>query len=135
MKLNFDKLNGLIPAIIQDYNTDKVLMLGFMNQEAVEKTKKEQKVTFYSRSRNKLWTKGETSGNYLEVKHILTDCDNDTLLIKANPTGPVCHEGSETCFKEEHAKGFLYQLEAIIKDRFENPAEGSYTNKLFQKRD
>lgn len=98
MKLNFDKVGGLIPAIIQDYGTGKVLMLGFMNEEAFKKTLETGKVCFFSRSRNKLWVKGETSGHFLEVKEILVDCDRDTLLIKVRPHGPVCHEGYESCF-------------------------------------
>ena len=102
MKINFSRNNGLIPAIIQDVTSEKVLMLGYMNEEALEKTLNEQRVTFYSRTRRKLWTKGETSGNYLLVKEILSDCDNDTLLIKAHPTGPVCHTGQDTCFNEEN---------------------------------
>ena len=100
-KLDFKKMNGLIPAIIQDYKTNEVLMLGFMDKEALEKTKKTGKVTFYSRTRNKLWTKGETSGNFLKVKNIYTDCDNDTILIKAEPKGPTCHTGNKTCFFKE----------------------------------
>lgn len=133
MNIDFKKGNGLIPAIIQDANTSQVLMLGFMNEEALAKTKAEGKVTFYSRSKQRLWTKGETSGNYLFVRDILVDCDNDTLLIKADPVGPVCHTGSDTCFKEETTKGFLYKLEATIADRKAHPKEKSYTNKLFDK--
>jgi phosphoribosyl-ATP pyrophosphohydrolase/phosphoribosyl-AMP cyclohydrolase len=132
MNLNFKKGNGLIPVIIQDDYTNKVLMLGFMNQEALKKTKQEGKVTFYSRTKKRLWTKGETSGNFLYVKEIITDCDNDTLLIKAEPAGPVCHEGSTTCFGEEDAKGFLYYLENIINDRRQNPRQNSYTSSLFK---
>ena len=100
-KLDFEKMNGLIPAIIQDYKTNEVLMLGFMNKEAFEKTKKTKKVTFWSRTRNQLWTKGESSGNFLLVKKIYIDCDDDTLLIKANPKGPTCHTGNKTCFFKE----------------------------------
>ena len=102
MTLNFAKLNGLIPAVIQDKNTNKVLMVGFMNQDAYEKTAKEKIVTFYSRTKSRLWTKGEESGNFLDVVEIIPDCDNDTVLIKANPRGPVCHTGSDTCFSEEN---------------------------------
>lgn len=129
MQLDFSK--GLIPAIVQHYLTNQVLMLGFINEEALQKTKSEGKVTFFSRSKNRLWTKGETSGNFLLVKEIIADCDNDTLLIKADPTGPVCHTGSATCFKEENFKGFLYKLENTINERKKNPKEGSYTAKMF----
>ncbi|MDK2977485.1 MAG: phosphoribosyl-AMP cyclohydrolase / phosphoribosyl-ATP pyrophosphohydrolase [Bacteroidales bacterium] len=131
--LNFDKLNGLIPAIIQDYNTKEVLMLGFMNQEAYEKTMEKQMVTFYSRTRKQLWTKGETSGNYLQVKEIIPDCDNDTLLILANPVGPVCHTGSKTCFGERNPKFDLNYLQEIIDQRRDEMPEESYTTKLFEK--
>ncbi len=133
MKLDFDKGNGLLPVIIQDYNTLQVLMLGYMNQEAFEKTKKEGKVTFFSRSKNRLWTKGETSNNFLFVKEIMEDCDNDTLLIKAVPQGVVCHTGSFSCFKEQTAKGFVYKLEDIISKRITENSEKSYTNKLYKK--
>lgn len=135
MNLDFSKNNGLLPAIIQDYRTNKVLMLGFMNQEAYKKTIDTELVTFYSRSRKCLWTKGETSGNYLKLKEVLEDCDNDTLLIKADPTGPVCHTGSATCFKEENKSGveFLDYLSLIIKDRKNNPSDDSYTSSLFKK--
>lgn len=133
MNLDFEKGNGLLPAIIQDWRDNKVLMLGYMNEEALEQTQAEGKVTFFSRTKNRLWTKGETSNNFLFVKEIIPDCDNDTILIKAEPAGPVCHTGSETCFNEEGAKGFLYQLEAVIASRKANPKEGSYTNQLFEK--
>ena len=133
MKLDFNKGNGLLPVVIQDTVSLKVLMLGYMNEEAFAKTKAEGLVTFYSRSRNELWTKGETSGNYLHVTEILEDCDNDTLLIQVNPDGPVCHTGSETCFKEEGSKGFLYQLEKTIDERISNDSEKSYTNDLFKR--
>lgn len=135
MKINFEKYaDGLVPAIVQDANTQKVLMLGFMNAEAFALTEKTQKVTFYSRSRQTLWTKGETSGNFLEVREILIDCDSDTLLIKARPTDAVCHTGADTCFDEKNEQeSFLYELEKIIKDRKENPSENSYTSKLFAK--
>lgn len=130
-QLNFDKLNGLLPCIIQDSVTEKVLMLGFMNEEAYTKTVSENRVTFFSRSKQKLWTKGETSGNYLEVVEIIPDCDNDTLLIKANPAGPVCHTGTDTCFKESNIGFDLKKLEKVIQDRKNNPKQGSYTTSLF----
>ncbi len=135
MNLDFNKNpDGLIPAVIQDSRTNKVLMLGYMNQEAFEKTKQENKVTFFSRTKKRLWTKGETSGNFLFVKEIIVDCDNDTLLIKVNPVGPVCHTGSDTCFEETNSgTDFLYELEKVIIDRKENPIEGSYTKHLFSK--
>jgi len=133
MKLDFDKGNGLVPVVIQDNVSLKVLMLGYMNEEALAKTKAEGLVTFFSRSRNELWTKGATSGNYLHVKEIFEDCDNDTLLIKAQPDGPTCHTGSETCFKQSSSKGFLYQLEQTINDRISNESEKSYTNYLFKR--
>ena len=133
MKLDFEKSDGLIPVIIQDASTSKVLMLGFMNQEALDKTRKEEKVTFFSRSRQALWTKGETSGNYLLLRELLVDCDQDTILIKAIPTGPVCHTGQDTCFDEKNpTKVFsLADLEKIIHQRKLNPPKGSYTAKLF----
>ena len=135
MEIDFNKGDGLVPAIVQDNNTSKVLMLGYMNQEAFEKTQAENKVTFYSRSKKRLWTKGETSGNFLNVKEILVDCDHDTILIKAIPEGPTCHEGDDTCFKEvnETSDSFLTYLEKVIKDRKENGSPESYTNSLFQK--
>jgi phosphoribosyl-ATP pyrophosphohydrolase/phosphoribosyl-AMP cyclohydrolase len=134
MKLDFDKYQGLIPAIIQDHRTDKVLMLGFMNREAYDKTRRERRVTFYSRTRKELWTKGETSGNYLYVKDIIEDCDQDTLLIKADPQGPVCHTGSDTCFNEKNQlpENFIRYLTEIIHDRHRNPSEKSYTSSLFR---
>lgn len=125
--------DGLVPAIIQDHQTGKVLMLGFMNEEAFIKTAKEGKVTFFSRSRQSLWTKGETSGNFLLLKNILVDCDQDTLLIKAEPTGPVCHTGADTCFNELNPSFTLDKLEAIIQERKNNPADSSYTSSLFTK--
>jgi len=133
MKLDFEKSGGLIPAIIQDTDTNKVLMLGYMNQEAFNKTQQEGKVTFYSRSRQTLWTKGETSGNFLLVSKILIDCDNDTILVKATPTGPVCHTGQDTCFNETNQSdlSFLLELEQLISERKKNPVAGSYTVKLF----
>jgi phosphoribosyl-AMP cyclohydrolase / phosphoribosyl-ATP pyrophosphohydrolase len=135
MKINFEKYaDRLVPAIVQDAATRKVLMLGFMNAEAFELTQKSGKVTFFSRSRQTLWTKGETSGNFLEVAEILLDCDADTLLIKANPRGAVCHTGADTCFDEKNeAADFLFELEKIISERKKNPVEDSYTARLFQK--
>jgi len=133
MNIDFSKSNGLVPTIIQHTLTGQVLMLGYMNEEALEETKTEGKVTFFSRSKNRLWTKGETSGNYLIVDEILTDCDGDTLLIKVYPQGPTCHTGSTSCFKEESAKGFLYKLEKTIEQRIASDAENSYTNALFKK--
>ena len=133
MKPDFSKYpDGLMPVIIQDVNTDKVLMLGFMNSEAYAETLNEGRVVFYSRSKQRLWMKGETSGNYLQVKQIIADCDNDTLLIKVHPEGPVCHTGADTCFNEINKPGnFLLQLEAVIADRKLNPGQGSYTSSLF----
>lgn len=135
MTLNFKKSpDGLIPAVIQDAGTNKVLMLGYMNDLAYEKTKQEKRVTFFSRSKNRLWTKGEESGNFLNVKEILIDCDQDTILVKVDPVGPVCHTGSDTCFNEINASAdFLLRLEAIIKDRKNNPSDHSYTSTLFNK--
>lgn len=131
MKPDFSK-DKLIPAIVQDASTGIVLMLGYMNEEAFLKTQKENRVTFFSRSKNRLWTKGETSGNFLNVKNILLDCDNDTLLIKAVPAGPACHTGADTCFNEKNAGRFLAKLQHIIKDRKNNPSEKSYTASLFK---
>lgn len=133
MKLDFYKSNGLIPVIIQDELTLQVLMLGYMNEEAFEKTKREGKVTFFSRSKNRLWTKGETSHNYLWVKKIDIDCDHDTLLIKVSPEGPTCHTGSYSCFEEQNAKGFVYKLQNIISQRIDEKVNGSYTYQLYQK--
>jgi phosphoribosyl-ATP pyrophosphohydrolase/phosphoribosyl-AMP cyclohydrolase len=135
MKPDFEKYkDGLVPTIIQDADTKMVLMLGFMNEEALEKTRKESKVTFFSRSKQHLWTKGETSGNHLIVKEILMDCDKDTLLIKASPEGPVCHTGADTCFNEKNESGsFLNQLEDIIDERKTHRVPGSYTASLFEK--
>jgi phosphoribosyl-ATP pyrophosphohydrolase/phosphoribosyl-AMP cyclohydrolase len=132
-QIDFIKGNGLVPIVIQDYKTLQVLMVGYMNEEALTKTMKEKKVTFFSRSKNRLWTKGETSGNYLDVVEISADCDNDSILIKVNPAGPVCHTGSTSCFGDEGAKGFVYQLEHIINQRIENNVVDSYTNKLYKK--
>jgi len=133
MNIDFNKTDGLVPVIIQDEQTLEVLMLGYMNQEAYNKTVQENIVTFFSRSKNRLWTKGETSKNYLHVKSIDIDCDNDTLLIKVKADGPTCHTGSRSCFKTEYNQNFILQLENIITDRYENPQEGSYINKLRQK--
>lgn len=130
--IDFGKLNGLVPCVVQDSSTNKVLMLAFMNEEAYEKTKREKKVTFYSRSKKRLWTKGETSGNTLELVEILKDCDNDSLLIKVNPKGPTCHTGADTCFNEKNESWDLSRLEKLIKDRKTNPKEGSYTTSLFK---
>ncbi len=125
--------DSLVPVIIQDIATQKVLMLGFMNKEAFIKTQSESKVTFFSRSKQRLWTKGETSGNFLLVKEILADCDNDTILIKAQPTGPVCHTGADTCFNETNSSFSLQKLEDIIADRKNNPSDNSYTSSLLKK--
>ena len=133
MNIDFSKNNGLVPVIIQHANTLQVLMLGYMNEEALNKTKQEGKVTFYSRSKERLWTKGETSNNFLIVDEILEDCDNDTLLIKAYPQGPTCHTGSTSCFGQESSKGFLYRLENIIEQRISDSTEGSYTSQLFKR--
>jgi phosphoribosyl-AMP cyclohydrolase / phosphoribosyl-ATP pyrophosphohydrolase len=135
MKIDFTKYSdGLVPAIIQDDNTGKVLMLGFMNEAAVAKTQELQKVTFFSRSKDRLWTKGEESGNYLLLKDIKADCDNDTLLVKVIPQGPTCHTGADTCWNEvNQSDNFLLQLEQIIIDRKNNPSEKSYTSSLFEK--
>ena len=133
MDIDFSK--GLVPAIVQDIRTNKVLMLAYMNEEALAKTQSEGKVTFFSRSKQRLWTKGETSGNYLYVKQIIPDCDNDTLLIKATPVGPACHRGTDTCFDEKNSgsAAFLEYLQSVILDRKANPTEESYTTKLFNK--
>jgi phosphoribosyl-ATP pyrophosphohydrolase/phosphoribosyl-AMP cyclohydrolase len=133
MNIDFQKNNGLVPVIIQDNATLQVLMLGYMNEEAFEKTQQEKRVTFFSRSKNRLWTKGETSGNFLIVNDIQIDCDNDTILIKATPQGPTCHTGSTSCFNEETAKGFLYELQNTISDRIDSDDENSYTNKLYKR--
>ncbi len=135
MKVDFSKYtDGLVPAIIQDDITGKVLMLGFMNEEALAKTQELKKVTFFSRSKNRLWTKGEESGNFLLIKSISSDCDEDSLLIKVNPVGPVCHTGADTCWGEKNSNSnFLFQLEQIIVDRKNNPSEKSYTSSLFEK--
>jgi phosphoribosyl-ATP pyrophosphohydrolase/phosphoribosyl-AMP cyclohydrolase len=135
MKIDFDKYeNGLVPAIVQDANTSKVLMLGFMNRKAYKRTKKSGLVTFFSRSRQELWTKGETSGNYLKVGEILTDCDGDTILVKAYPKGKVCHLGKDTCFGEKNKPAtFLQDLEKVIYARKAKPRKSSHTSRLFAK--
>lgn len=135
MKVDFSKYaDGLVPAIVQDFTTSKVLMLGFMNEEALHKTETTGLVTFFSRSKKRLWTKGEISGHFLNVRQMLLDCDQDTLLIKANPVGPVCHTGADTCWSERnHKDDFLYYLEDIIKLRRTSNDESSYVNKLFGK--
>lgn len=144
MLLNFAKADGFIPAVIQDNATQEVLMVGFMNQEAYAKTEQEKIVTFFSRTKNRLWTKGETSGNFLHVVNMQVDCDQDTLLIKVNPEGPVCHTGARTCFEPAPPENnlpaesgvsviFLQYLEDLIQDRRKNPQEKSYTNLLFEK--
>ena len=133
--VDFEKQNGLVPAIVQDARTKNVLMLGYMNNEALQKTLETRLVTFYSRSRKTLWTKGETSGNYLHLTDIQSDCDNDTLLVQALPDGPVCHLGTDTCWGETNRLqcGFLTELEEVIADRRQNPTEKSYTASLFKK--
>ncbi len=135
MNLDFKKMEGLIPVVVQDDLSGKVLMLGYMNEEALAKTQELGRVTFFSRSKNRLWTKGETSGNFLEVISIQEDCDGDAILVKARPLGPVCHTGADTCFQESNTSqtAFIDQLRAIIKDRKANPTEGSYTASLFAK--
>lgn len=139
MTIDFAKGDGLVPAVVQDAVTRKVLMLGYMNEEAYRLTLDRGLVTFFSRSRGRIWTKGETSGNYLQLREILADCDGDTLLVKAIPSGPVCHTGSDTCFGEDNEPNemstaeFLLYLESVIRDRRTNPIEGSYTNHLFSR--
>ena len=134
MKPDFKKYkDGLVPAIIQDNVTRKVLMLGFMNEEALDRTLSEKKVTFFSRTKNRLWTKGEESGNFLFVKEVLPDCDNDSLLIKAEPVGPVCHTGADTCWNERNEGDFLLHLEQVINNRREGSDENSYVKKMFGK--
>jgi phosphoribosyl-AMP cyclohydrolase / phosphoribosyl-ATP pyrophosphohydrolase len=132
MKIDFNKTDGLVPVIVQDNISLQILMLGYMNAEAFEKTTTENRVTFFSRSKNRLWTKGETSGNFLYVNSIALDCDADTILIKATPTGVVCHTGSQTCFGKADTKGFLYKLENTIQNKIDTNDETSYTNKLFK---
>jgi phosphoribosyl-ATP pyrophosphohydrolase/phosphoribosyl-AMP cyclohydrolase len=135
MNIDYSKLNGLVPAIIQDAVTAKVLMLGFMNEEAFAKTRESGLVTFFSRTKNRLWTKGEESGNFLRVVEILNDCDSDTLLIKVNPVGPVCHTGKDTCWFEDNKDDFFFlqYLQTFIQKRFREMPEGSYTTSLFKK--
>lgn len=133
MNIDFKKGDGLIPVIIQDEQTLEVLMLGYMNEEAYQKTSLENKVTFFSRTKNRLWTKGEESGNFLVVKSIALDCDQDTLLVMVNPVGPTCHTGSRSCFATDYNQNFIFQLENIITDRYENPTKESYINSLRQK--
>lgn len=135
MEINFAKSNGLVPAIVQDAKTRKVLMLGYMNEEAYNKTIETGKVTFFSRSRQTLWTKGETSGNFLDLVSIKVDCDNDTLLVEANPYGPVCHTGTDTCWGEKNETdplSFLTELQDFIEVRYKEMPEGSYTTSLFK---
>ena len=135
MKVDFEKMGGLVPAIVQDDFTNKVLMLGFMNEEALKKTEETGKVTFYSRTKKRHWTKGEESGNFLNVVKIMNDCDNDTLLIKVKPEGPVCHTGADTCWGEKNEEDimFLKYLQDFIDKRYEERPEGSYTTSLFKK--
>ena len=133
MTIDFNKGEGLVPVIVQNNTTLEVLMLGYMNEEAFQKTKAENKVTFYSRSKNRLWTKGEESGNFLFVKSIEIDCDNDTILIKADPIGPTCHKGTTTCFGSETSRGFIYELEQTISQRIDDNDESSYTNQLYRR--
>ncbi len=135
MNIDFKKMNGLGPAIVQDALSGKVLMQGYMNEEALAKTQESGKVTFFSRSKERLWTKGETSGSFMELVSMTDDCDGDSILIQANPIGPVCHTGSDTCFDEVNSSktGFIDQLRAIIKDRKNNPSDKSYTASLFAK--
>ena len=133
MNLDFDKTGELIPAIIQDNETNKVLMLGYMNQDSLAKTQEIGKVTFFSRTKKRLWTKGEESGNFLNVISIAKDCDNDTLLIKVNPVGPVCHTGTDTCFGEKNEEDIMFfkYLQTFIQKRYKEQPEGSYTTSLF----
>ena len=133
MKLDFEKGNGLVPVIIQDDRTQQVLMLGYMNQEALELTQKDGRVHFFSRTKNRIWLKGETSENYLYVKSIKEDCDSDALLIKAKPAGNVCHTGTFSCFEDKNTKGFLYELEETISERIDQKVEKSYTYDLYQR--
>jgi phosphoribosyl-ATP pyrophosphohydrolase/phosphoribosyl-AMP cyclohydrolase len=133
MNIDFEKSNGLVPVVIQDVQTLEVLMLGYMNEEAWTKTQDEGIVTFFSRTKNRLWTKGESSGNFLHVKETYLDCDNDTLLIKVNPVGPTCHTGNRSCFNTPYNQNFIFQLQNIIADRYANPSEESYVNSLRKK--
>lgn len=131
-EINFEKMGGLIPVIIQDVDSLQVLMLGYMNQEAFIKTQEEGRVCFFSRSKKRLWVKGETSGHYLNVRHILLDCDQDTLLIQVKPEGPVCHKGTHSCFGTEVSRRFIYSLERILNQRISEKAENSYTYNLLR---
>lgn len=131
--IDFAKGDGLVPVIVQDFQTLEVLMLGYMNEEAWHKTQEEKKVTFFSRSKNRLWTKGEESGNFLHVKSYHIDCDKDTLLIKAQPVGPTCHTGSRSCFNTDYNRNFILELERIVNNRYEFPSEDSYVNRLHSK--
>ena len=135
MNINFKKMEGLIPVVVQDVFTGKVLMLGYMNEAALAQTVASGRVTFFSRSKNRLWTKGETSGNFLELVSMQEDCDGDAILVKAKPLGPVCHTGADTCFAEDNNSqtAFIDQLRGIIKERKSNPTEASYTSSLFTK--
>jgi phosphoribosyl-ATP pyrophosphohydrolase/phosphoribosyl-AMP cyclohydrolase len=133
MNIDFDKSNGLVPVVIQDVQTLEVLMLGYMNEEAWTKTQNEGIVTFFSRTKNRLWTKGESSGNFLHVKETYLDCDQDTLLIKVTPVGPTCHTGNRSCFNTPYNQNFILQLQNIIADRYANPSEESYVNSLRKK--
>lgn len=133
MNIDFEKSNGLVPVVIQDVQTLEVLMLGYMNEAAWTKTQNEGIVTFFSRTKNRLWTKGESSGNFLHVKETYLDCDHDTLLIKVSPVGPTCHTGSRTCFNTPYNQNFIFQLQNIIADRYANPSEESYVNSLRKK--
>lgn len=133
MNIDFNKGDGLVPVIIQNAQTMQVLMLGYMNKEAFDQTIETKKVTFYSRSKQRLWMKGESSGNTLSVIDIKMDCDQDSLLIFVNPNGPTCHTGSTSCFKEDTSKGFIYELEKTINDRINSKDSKSYTNELYQK--
>lgn len=135
-QINFEKLNGLVPAVVQDVSTLKILMVGFMNEQALQQTISSRKVTFFSRTKNRLWTKGEESGNFLKVIELYADCDDDTILVKADPAGPVCHTGADTCFFEENKKrgiGFITYLQDLIDKRKAEMPEGSYTTALFNK--
>lgn len=133
MTIDFTKGEGLVPVIVQDYMTLEVLMLGYMNIEAYQKTLSEGKVTFFSRSKNRLWTKGEESGSFLYIVSVSEDCDHDTILIKANPIGSTCHKGNRSCFNTDYNQNFIFELERIIEDRYANPVDGSYVNKLRDK--
>lgn len=133
MTIDFSKSGGLVPVIVQDVHTLEVLMLGYMNEEAWEKTREEKRVTFFSRSKSRLWTKGEESGHFLEVVSTHIDCDQDTILIKAVPQGPTCHTGSRSCFSTDYNQNFLFQLERIVQQRIDFPTEESYVNRLRQR--